>query len=353
MAIGSPMTATIPDVGDAGTAYATEINAFLAEVEAALEAKVPFSALEGSTLDLNNVPVVDATYVHLVESAALPVASPIGRIQRYQNNLYWVTDEGVLRLTNGLAVDASSIGGIGGDYGGGNPALVSFHDGTSMYRFYDDSGTSTWAYLRSRGLDIADGAATTDVVRLRSPALAASYDFTFPTDLPGSNRSVLVISSAGQVEDNDATNTITNDIHLGGATKIRHGSRELVNVAYPHLASAPAAITYYGNGFRTTTAQAVACHVNGLVVGQRITAIKITLTKVDTASTSLEFHGGSFGGDATLATGASTTSGNVTVTLTLGSPETVVTGTSYWVEIITAANNDDVWTIGAVYDVVA
>ena len=115
--------------------------------------------------------------------------------------------------TSGLGLNASGIGGIGGDYGGSNPALVSFVDTSSRYDFYDDRTTSTWAYQRSRGLDIAAGPTSTTVCQIRFGG-SGSYTLTLPPSLPASNRSAIVLDSTGAMLKNDATNTITNTLYV-------------------------------------------------------------------------------------------------------------------------------------------
>jgi hypothetical protein len=362
MTYGDPLSTSIPAVGAAGTGYATSINARLAEIEAILESDVPYSSLTGSELDLNNVPIRDATYVELYEGASTPGASPVGRLARYQNNLYWVTDEGAVRITLDGALDASSVGGIGGDYGGGNPALVSFSDGTSVYEFYDDSNTLTWAYVRSRGLDIADGAATTDVIRLRAPAIAASYDFTFPTALPGSNRSVLVISSAGAVEPNDSTNTITNtvrcganvDINLSGTGTLVHGEREFTVTLGDGIRQAVSGVWSTagcnGMGIQSTTAGQAYFQISGFQRGWKLKAVKVTTNKTSTGTTTVQIGSGSFGNFVSFGSNTDATSGDRTITVTSTDTSSFVTGQGLALLITTGNNNDKLFQAGIVYE---
>lgn len=363
MGYGEPMTTTIPAVGAVGTQYATDINARLAEIETILESKVPYTALTGDELDLNNVPIRDATYVELYESASEPSGSPVGRLARYQNNLYWVTDESAVRITLNDTLDASSVAGIGGDYGGANPALVSFNDGTSMYEFYDDNTTSTWGYVRARGMDIADGATGTDYVRLRTVPMAASYSWIFPAALPASGNSVLMLGSTGAVNHNDGSNTVDNtlymsnnvNIELSGTGKIVHGEQEFTVTANPYHPAGATVTTTGGNGmgFVTTTAGGVYCNIDGMRVGWSLKKVKVTTTKQGTNTTTVQILSGSFGNQVDFGSNTSTTAGNQTIEVTSTDTSSFVTGQGLQVLITTGDNNDVVYQIGVVFESVA
>ncbi len=362
MTYGDSLSTTIPAVGAAGTGYATSINARLAEVETVLESKVPYSSLTGSELDLNNVPIRDATYVELYEGASAPGASPVGRLARYQNNLYWVTDEGAVRLTVNGAIDSSSIGGIGGNYGGANPSFVTFDEGTSQYRFYENFSTTTWGYLRSLGLDIADGAATTDVVRLRAPAIAASYDFTFPATLP-SGRALMTIDASGQTGHSPSTGVIqvgptfdTNiNVTLTGTGKIIHNDRRF-HVALDYIGTPITGAHTRNAGFIVSgTAGTYYIEVTGgWQENYRAKALVVYFRKVDGSTLTVDLE--RWADDAlvsTVATNTSTTTGLGSVTATLGTPETLPAGSSYYIQISTGTNNDRITGAHIVYDVIA
>lgn len=358
MTYGDPLVEVVPAVGASGTGYATSINEAIEEMQTVLETGVPFSSLQGSELDLNNVPILDATYITLVEGIVTPAASPIGRLARYQNNLYWVTDEGAVRITLNGALDATSVGGIGGNYGGGNPALVSFSDANQRYEFYDDSGTSTWAYLRSRGLDIADGAATTDVIRLRAPAIAASYDLTLPAAVPVGGRAVLVMNTDGAVTPNDVnsvgvTLTLASGVNilLQGDGLLAQGNR-IFYVGLNHVLTSTGAHTPNPGFVISGTAGVYYVAVHGWQENYRIKTITGKALKGDTATTQLDveiWNDGSV--SATVATATSTTSGTVTLTGTAGSPAVITSTDSLWIKVTAAANNDRLYALALTYDI--
>lgn len=207
MAIGDPITQPIPAVGTSGTTYATEVNAFLTEVKDRLEAEVPRASLEEGDLDLDGFPVQNAEYLGLADAGDAPT-TPVGTIQRYNDELYWVSAGGVVQLTAAGQVNVTSASGIGGDYGGVNPAQFRFVDADSEYYAYDDFAGGVWAFLWARGLDLAkDSSSTTRVRLLANSGMGSSYNLTLPTALP-SEDTLLQVNSSGAVSAGRRTKTI-------------------------------------------------------------------------------------------------------------------------------------------------
>lgn len=227
MAIGDTITQAIPTVGTLGTGYATAVNAFLTEVKTRLESKVAFSSLLASgTLDMLGKPLANAQYVSFASQGVVPSGSPSGRFEYYNGEMYVVTAAGAVQLTSAGALSVTSAGGIGGDYGGANPAQVRFVDADERYDFYDDFSLGEWGYVRALGVDIAGG--VTSAVRARlAYGGVGSYVLTLPATLPAANTSVLVVNNAGQMFHNDSTNTITNDLVLGAGAEIQHTNKVL------------------------------------------------------------------------------------------------------------------------------
>lgn len=212
MAIGDPILPPIPTVGTLGPGYATAVNAFLTEVKTRLENKVPFSSLLASgTLDMLGRPLANAQYVGLAAQSVAPSGAPAGRIEYYNGELYVVTTAGTVQITSGGALAVTSAGGIGGDYGGANPAQVRFVDADQRYDFYDDFGGLAWGYVRALGFDVAAGATSTLRARIAYGG-AGSYVLTLPATLPASNRSLLQVTDTGQVSHNEVTAKLTNPI---------------------------------------------------------------------------------------------------------------------------------------------
>lgn len=357
MAIGDPLSNDVPAVGAAGTGYATSVNALLTEIKTLLEQKIPFTSLEGAELDLENVPILDAEYVQLYEGG-LPAATPIGRLARYQNNLYWVTDEGAVRITNGGALDSTSLGGITGDFGTPNLASVEFIDAGQRYDFFDLP--DEYAYLRCKGVDISDGASEYFGKIRYSSAAAADITFTLPTALPASNRSVLVIGADGQIEANDSTDTITNaircganvNIHLSGTGALIHGEREFTVTlnSRQEVSGVWSSGGCNGMGVQSTTAGQAYFHIHGMQVGWKLKAVKVTTNKTSTGTTTVQILSGSFGNTVSFGSNTDATAGDRTITVTSTDTSSWVTGQGLTLLITTGNNNDKLFQAGIVFE---
>jgi hypothetical protein len=206
--IGTPMTSgTIPAVGTSGTGYASTINAFLAEVKQRLEDRIPFSSFLVSALDMVNNAIQNSSYVGLYDNEILP-ATPIGSLQNYEGDLWWVSPSGAAQITSGDAVNSASIGGITGDYGGANPAQLRFVDADQTYYHYDDFAGGAWAFTRAQGVEITGG--PTSLVRVRLDwGGSSSYTITLPTAAPASQAALQMEADGDIVASNTFPVAIT------------------------------------------------------------------------------------------------------------------------------------------------
>lgn len=198
--IGDPISTTVPDPGDLGPDYAEDISEILEEVVTRLTQPVPIGSLTNDTLetlDLNNGPLANAQYVALYEQAEEPDGAPFGRVVYFGGNFYFVTSSGTIQVTDGTNLNASGIGGIVGDYGGGNPAKVTFVDAGEVYKFYDNEAAGEWAIIQARQLDLTDEATGRTVSVKPSTSVAASWTLSLPVNDPASGTSVVGITNAG------------------------------------------------------------------------------------------------------------------------------------------------------------
>lgn len=221
--IGDTITQPIPVVGTSGTAYATQINAFLTEVKARLEAAIPVGSLLVGDIDLNNNALIGASYVGLYENIT-PDTSATGSLQNINGDLYYIDSTGAIQLTTGGTINSSGIGGITGDYGGANPAQLRFDDGSKIYQFYDDFSGLAWAYTRQLGVDIAGS--STSLVRARITwAGSSSMSVILPAALPATTV-LMQMDNTGQISVSNSLATNAN-ITLSGTGKIVHGTRTI------------------------------------------------------------------------------------------------------------------------------
>lgn len=221
MAIGDPMTFTTPAVSTVGPTYATEVNAALDEIRARLEEKIPLSALQGGTFDLQNADINRVGKVIFTEQLSTP-STPEASIQYFGGDFYVVNGSGAIKVTDGSQLNFAAAGGIAGDYGGTAPASVRYDAANFRYEFYHNYSTVTWAYTRSAGVDIKGTGNFYALVRF---AGAANITLTLPATKPGANRSLMQIDNAGLMTYNGTTDPCTNNIVLSGTTHVQHGTR--------------------------------------------------------------------------------------------------------------------------------
>ena len=210
---------SIPAVGTSGTTYASELNLFLTEVKNRLEAQMPKASLAPGPLDLDGEALQNAGYLGLIDLGEAPT-TPDNTFQCFDGEAYWVSAAGVVKLTDSGVVNVAGVGGITGDYGGVNPAQFRFVDADQEYYAYDDYGTGTWAYLWTRGLDLAKDATSTSRIRLLAPSgLTSSYTLTLPNTPAGTK--VLSIDGSGNLAALTGNRTIMVN---AGAFKIDAGA---------------------------------------------------------------------------------------------------------------------------------
>jgi hypothetical protein len=322
--IGDSITPSVPSVGATGPGYATDINAILTEVVARLSAKVPFSSLSNnSNLDLNGQSLLNAAYVTLVNESVSPVASPANRATSYSGDFWWVSPSGAVQITTGNKLNASSIAGINGDYGGVNPASVYFDSATAQYRFYSNFSTSTWGELRARKLNIAAGA-TSSVSATLAFGGSSNYTLTLPAAVPATQKLVQMDASGNLT----ASGTLASGEHitLQGTGDYKHGDKKLC--WSPTSGNVTCTVGTYVTGTGgdepswTLSAAGVVYFLDfRFKVGDRIKSIQLYETDAGTASTYLTTIG-----SGTRAT-TNTTPGGFQTVLTLNTPYTI-TGTN-------------------------
>lgn len=323
-AIGEAFTTSIPPVGAAGPGYATDIDAILTEVVNRLSVKVPLSSVNfNSDLNLAGSAVLNAAYVTLVNSVVSPVSSPVNRVTSYLGDLWYVSPSGAIQLTTGATLNAAGIGGITGDYGGANPAQFRFDSVNARYDAYANFGTLTWADVRARAMDIAAGATSTVFARLMF-AGGSNKTFTFPSTTPVSADRPLYMDSSGNITAGHASRHYTYG-WLGG------------------LASGNFSFGVDGTFSCTSPSTTTQCTkgLDGLVNGFRILSIDLNISKANTNLTSFTLRRNVGGTITVIGTASTSTLGLQTLTMVLGSPETVASNRTYTISLDSNGQNGD------------
>lgn len=262
------------------------------------------------------------------------------------NELYWRTSGGVnVQLTSGTSLNAALLGGFTGDYGSGG-STVSFTSGTSIYNFL--RAANHRAFIDCSDIRLFQGSVgIANSVKLRSPnALAASYDWVFPTVLPGA-QTLLQITSGGQVTPaNTGVQGITlaagTHATVSGAGRYKHGS-------IPHVVGGGSCYSGAGVSVNTTNGGAELSATTDRAfydapahVGKRLVSVRVRCTDNATGATQVQLELFS-GGDSLAATGAAANSAGTgaaqTLTITPGSPITLAAGTRLVLRGNVTANN--------------
>lgn len=362
MSIGDPITQPIPPVGTAGPTYATQLVAFMAEVKARLEAHVPMASLLIGPLNMAGNGITNASTLGLSVASSTP-ASPVGSLQYYGGNLWFVSSGGAFALTNGPALDVTSVGGFTGDYGSPNPAQARFTDSTATYGFYDDFGTLAWAAVQARYFDIAAGASSTTRARLAF-AGTPNVTYTLPDAVPAGT-SLVTMTSAGLMKVDNAFSgglTITGNVTFAGtvtastvtATDVYLTTGRVRNLP-PSAAnsSADSGAPFYLLSADSRTWQQVGAGPGGgiefplqLDVGDTITSWTVYLKKDSNASTTFtgallsKPNGATGSADVSFASTSANAPGETSITSGVVS-NTLAAGNSYAILVVCDTTNVD------------
>lgn len=162
-----------------------------------------------------------------LDTLANQVGLATGTLYFSDGELFAQTGSGAVQITLNGGINAAAIGGIVGDYGGSNPARVTYTDATDTYSFTGD--TSDWSDLEVAAVKLRN---TNNWTTLSSNA-AGAQAWTFGT--ANAANVALVRQSAAGVLDSASTVTantpMSGSVVFSGAGKIQHGSRSRSMIA--------------------------------------------------------------------------------------------------------------------------
>jgi hypothetical protein len=130
-------------------------------------------------------------------SVALSDPSDLNCLYNVNGNLYYNDGAGnQIQITAGGGLNASSVGGIGGDYATSSASLF-YTDATKTFTFWQAANTP--ALIDCGDITIRETVASAEGITIKSPtSLAASYTLTLPGALPASTK-ILSVSAAGVI----------------------------------------------------------------------------------------------------------------------------------------------------------
>lgn len=223
MATTTFMTLSLPVPSSTlGPAWATQLNTALERVDqhdhtSGNGAKITVPALDINT-DLtfknNNATNLKSTRF-INNSAVLSGLQDIRSLYVSGGDLYYNNSSGTnIRITSGGALDASSIGGIGGDYATSSGS-VFYTNASDLFTF--DQATNTRANLDVGDVTVREPVASAEGITIESPtSLAASYNLTLFAAPPGSGTKIVTLDSSGDLgasyDVDDSTLEVSSDV---------------------------------------------------------------------------------------------------------------------------------------------
>lgn len=232
LAVTTPlMNLNLPDPGvTSGPVWAQRLNTALTTIDShnhttGQGAKVPVAGLNiNADLGMggyNLSSVNSSRYVN--QGSPLAGASDVNSVYVSGGELYYNDAGGAqVKITDSGSLNIASLGTIGGDYGGSDPASVFYTNATKTYTFTQSSGVTGKVALGD--IILYETVAAANGITIKSPtSLASSYTLTMPPSLPASNR-ILAVSSSGAITAG-ATNAVqTGDITDGAVTQAKRAA---------------------------------------------------------------------------------------------------------------------------------
>lgn len=149
------------------------------------------------------------------QSSPLALPTDIRSIYSVGGDLYWNNGIGQpVQITAGAALNAASIGGIGGDYTTSG-ASVFYTSADLTYTFWSSSNTT--GSIEAGPLTIRNNTLNSFGVTINANAtISANYSLVLPAALPGSGVKFLTVDASGNIADvydtDNSTITVTSNL---------------------------------------------------------------------------------------------------------------------------------------------
>jgi hypothetical protein len=218
--IGTYLSLDLPSLSDTFSNAVTKTATALSALRDSIAAQATPSALDiNSALEFNGNWAQDVGGVILADGNA-PAAA--GSIYYHAGEFYAIDSTGPIQLTNTGALNIASVGTIGGDYGGSNPAAVVYNAANNEYRFYQNEMTASWGGLvagsvkiegTSGSVDVVPGAGLGSNVTLTLPTVT----LTMPAALPTEPRPMF-LDSAGAMTTGNGTTRLGRQVFTASGT---------------------------------------------------------------------------------------------------------------------------------------
>lgn len=226
--IGTRPTISLPLLSDTLSTIVSKTSASLDAIADSIADKASPSALNlNADLSLSGNRAIDVGGLILVDGNN---PSGVGALYYHNGEFYAVDSTGTIQITKLGQLNSSAIGGIGGDYGGTNPALVSYNNANQEYRFYADPGVPTWAGLAAKYITL-EGTSGTVKVGVDA-ALSGNETVNFKSLPSGSHVGFLAYDATNTAIIDGSTATYDQGFTTTGDIKAAHlkfsGARQVI-----------------------------------------------------------------------------------------------------------------------------
>ena len=145
------------------------------------------------------------------QGTVLATANDVRMLYSVNGDLYYNNEDGTdIKITDGAGLNASTIGGIGGDYGSSD-ATLNYSELTKTFVF--DQDIDKKAKIDVSDITIRDDEVAANGITIKSPvALGSAYDLTLPTGLPASTK-ILTVTSGGQIASTYDFDNVTTEVN--------------------------------------------------------------------------------------------------------------------------------------------
>lgn len=354
MPIGSNISVDLPIPGDTYADITAKLKAAIEVLVELLEAPIDSGALDLTTaLSLHGAPLINVGGLRLVggESTEIGTFYIDGA-----GEVHAVTSLGDVQITLNGNLNVAALGTIGGDYGGANPATVTFDDASGEYRFKED--TAVWASVVAAEF-IAKNPSTGSIAFGVDPAITTAKTFTIKS-LPASGVSGLAyVAADGTVVDANATReTLTHKFtSIDLTANAYHGDITFtVPFGMSQLAGTDAllsqTVAFGTDGLATILPTGQTCRKDipvPLLVGRRLKSIAINGSSGHAVSVVLRSQNYD---DATSPAHSTTGQFNTTgqYKMTLNTPHTITAGDTFYMVMSPGASDVSLVSIEITYD---
>lgn len=220
---GQTLNIPYPSIGEPIATALAKLIAALQTIQADVEPKVLGSEIQWlADFSASGRALTDLSKIQL-DDIASAVGLETGTVFFQGGELCVQTGAGVVQVTLNGTINAAAIGGIAGDYGGGNPARVTYTDATGTYTFTDD--TNDWSDLEVAAVKLRNNNNWHTFKANASTTGPQNWEFGAANNI---GTAILRQSSAGVV---GSAATVTAELAMSGAVafsgagKVKHGSR--------------------------------------------------------------------------------------------------------------------------------